>query len=55
MVDHLPILELAGYREWRDSSVVGRIDVRLVVYKEVHYFLVSVLYCQMDGSIPILK
>lgn len=55
MVDHLPVLALASHRKGRDSSVVRRIDIRLVVYQKVHYFLVAILHCQVDCSIAVLK
>lgn len=31
VIDHLPVLALAGHREGRDSPVVGRVDVRPIV------------------------
>lgn len=55
VVDHLPILVFAGHRKGCDSPVVGRIDVRLVVYEEVYYFLIAVLNRQVDGPISVLK
>ncbi len=55
MVDHLPILVFAGHRKGCDPSVVRRIDVRLVVYEKVYYFLITVLNRQVDGPISILK
>lgn len=55
VVNHLPVLELTGHSKGRASSVIGRIDIRLVIYQKVYYFLVAILHCQVNCSIPILK
>lgn len=54
-VYHLPVLAFTGHRKRRDSSVVGRVDIHLVVHQKIYDLVVAILHCQVDGSIPVLN